>query len=240
MVDDLKYEIGKKIRNYRKSKNMSLQQLADIIHKSKATMSKYEKGDVVIDIVTLYDIADALNIHVEQLLYSKPVPNINLENQFFRSQFFSNSTHFYSYFFDGRNNKIVRSAMDVLSEMESNTSKVMFYMNFKEYENYQICENTYYGFIEHHNVLTNIVLKNQATKVEQITISILADFLDAPTKWGLMFGISSRPIMPIALKMLFSQKPLKENIELEKRLQISKEDIRNLKMYNMFIATPDW
>ncbi|AKN32732.1 XRE family transcriptional regulator [Clostridium carboxidivorans P7] len=240
MINELTCEIGKKIRNCRKSKNITMQQLADIIHKSKASVSKYEKGDIVVDIVTLYDIAAALNIHIEQLLYSQPVPNITLENKVFCSQFFSNATHFYSYYFDGRNNKIVRSAMDILSEVEPNIYKVMLYMNFKEYENYQICENTYYGFIEHHNVLTNILLKNQATAIEQITISILADFLDSPTKWGLMFGISSRPIMPIALKILFSQKPLKENNELKKLLQVSKEDIRNLKMYNMFIATPDW
>lgn len=241
MMNELKYEIGRKIRNHRKSRNMTIQQLADAIHKSKASVSKYEKGDIVIDIVALYDIAAALNIHVEQLLYRKPAPtNISLENTAFRSKFFSNSIQFYSYCFDGRNNKIVRSVLDILSQTDPNTYKVMFYMNFKEYENYQVCENTYYGFIEHHDVLTNIVLKNQATAVEQMTISILADFLDTPTKWGLMFSISTRPIMPIAIKMLFSQKPLKEDNELKKRLQVSKEDIRNLKMYNMFIANPDW
>lgn len=46
-------------------------------------------------------------------------------------------------------------------------------------------------------------------------------------------GVSFRPFMPIALKMLFSKKPLVENQELINQLKINKEDIRIMKMYNM-------
>jgi len=110
-------------------------------------------------------------------------------------------------------------------------------MNIDSYENYQKCENTYWGYIEHYDVLTNIILRNQATPMEQITISVLASFLDSPTKWGLMFGISSQPVMPIAAKMLLSKKPLKEDQRLIDQLTISKEDIRIMKMYNMLAIT---
>ncbi|WP_170100232.1 hypothetical protein [Trichococcus patagoniensis] len=55
------------------------------------------------------------------------------------------------------------------------------------------------------------LLRNQDTYMEQVTISILASFLDADTKWSLFFGLSSHPIMPIAVKMLFSRPPLKED-----------------------------
>ena len=56
-------------------------------------------------------------------------------------------------------------------------------------------------------------------------------------KWGLWNGISSRPLMPVACKMLFAQKPLKEDAELEEMLKISKDDIRVMKMYNFFSVT---
>ena len=61
-------ETGKKIRYFRTGKNMTLEELAAAVCKSKATLSKYEKGDIVIDIETLYEIADALEIHIDQLL----------------------------------------------------------------------------------------------------------------------------------------------------------------------------
>ena len=115
--------------------------------------------------------------------------------------------------------------------------KIMMYMNIKDFNNYQNCENTYWGYIEHFDALTNIIMRNNDTPMEQITINILASFLDSDTKWGLFCGISSRPMMPVALKMLFSKKMLKEDESLAKLLKISKDDIRLLRLYNMLSVT---
>ena len=57
--------------------------------------------------------------------------------------------------------------------------------------------------------------------------------MNAPVKWGLAFGISSRPLMPTSTKVLLSKTIQKETPELEKNLRLSKEDIRLMKMYNM-------
>lgn len=110
-------------------------------------------------------------------------------------------------------------------------------MNVKDFDNYQNCENTYYGFTKHYDTLTSMILQNQATPLEQISINILASFLDTDKIWGLMSGVSFRPFMPIALKMLFSKKPLEENNDLAKELKISKDDIKLMKLYNMFTVT---
>ena len=64
---------GKRIRFYRKLCNMSQDQLAAAIYKSESTLSKYERGAISPDVVTLYDIAHALNIDAYQLLdYEAP------------------------------------------------------------------------------------------------------------------------------------------------------------------------
>jgi hypothetical protein len=110
-------------------------------------------------------------------------------------------------------------------------------MNIKNYENYEDCENTYWGCMEHYDVLTTMTLVNQATPVEKIMTNILASFMDSDKKWGLMASVSFRPFMPVASKMLFSKTPLAENQELIDELKISKEDIRIMKMYNMLALT---
>lgn len=235
-MSEINIEIGKIIRSLRKKRVMTIEELSKIINKSKATVSKYERGEIIIDIVTLYDIADALHVHVEQLLYCKPErTKISLKNK--NPAFFSGLSQFYSYVFDGRANRIIRCVFDVLSETGESRYKIMMYMNFKDFNNYQNCENTYWGYIEHYDALTNILMKNQDTPMEQVTASILASFLDSDTKWGLFFGISSRPMMPIAVKMLFSKKILKEDETLIKQLKVSREDIRLLKLYNMLSVT---
>ena len=151
--------------------------------------------------------------------------------------FFNGVSQFYSYLFDGRSNQLIRCVFDILSKTEDNRYKIMMYMNYKDFKNYQKCENTYWGYIEHYDALTNISLTNQDMPMEKASIQILASYLASDTKWGLFNGFSSRPMMPIAIKMLLSKDRLKENEELIRQLKVSKDDIRLLKLYNMMSVT---
>lgn len=71
-MSEISAQIGSQIRTLRKKRKMTLDDLSGIIHKSRSTISKYEKGEIAIDIETLYEIADAIQVHVEQLLYCPP------------------------------------------------------------------------------------------------------------------------------------------------------------------------
>ena len=228
-MSEVSIEIGNRIKKKKKKRSITIEELARLINKSRATVSKYEKGEIVLDIVTMYEIADALQLHVEQLLYCRPERAVITSNGT-EPAFFSGLSQFYSYVFDGRSNQIMRCVFDVLSVAGESRYKIMMYMNIKDFNNYQNCENTYWGYIEHFDALTNIIMRNNDTPMEQITINILASFLDSDTKWGLCCGISSRPMMPVALKMLFSKKMLKEDESLAKLLKISKDDIRLLRL----------
>lgn len=229
-------EIGAKIKYFRKNKNFSLQEMADLLCKSKSTVSKYENGQISIDIETLYDIAKVLGVHVEQLLYSEPMETtakvLHTVPAFFRAL-----SQFYIYFYDGRIHEISRCVVDILSQAGGNHYKVMMYMNIESYEHYQNCENTYFGFLHHYDALSKLTLTNRDNPMEQVTITVLASFLDAPSKMGLFTGISSRPMMPVATKVMVSEKKQKEDAALVEHLKISKEDIKTMKLYNMFTVT---
>lgn len=229
-------EIGAKIKYFRKNKNFSLQEMADLLCKSKSTVSKYENGQITIDIETLYNIAKVLGVHVEQLLYSEPMETtakvLHKVPAFFRAL-----SQFYIYFYDGRIHEISRCVVDILSQAGGNHYKVMMYMNIENYEHYQNCENTYFGFLHHYDSLSKLTLTNRDNPMEQVTITVLASFLDAPSKMGLFTGISSRPMMPVATKVMISKKKQKEDTALVEHLKISKEDIKTMKLYNMFTVT---
>lgn len=235
-MPDINTEIGKLIRGARKKRSMTLNELAEVICKSQSTVSKYEKGEITVDIATLYDIADALRVHVEQLLYVRP-ERTELRAPGNNPAFFTDTSQFYSYLFDGRSNSLMRCVFDVLSKTDERKYKIMMYMNFEDFDNYKNCENTYWGYIEHYDAVTNIALTNQDMPMEKASAQILASYLDSDKKWGLFNGFSSRPMMPIAAKMLFSKKKLKEDEELIRSLKISKDDIRLMKLYNMMAVT---
>lgn len=235
-MPDINTEIGKLIRGARKKRGMTLNELAEVICKSQSTVSKYEKGEITVDIATLYDIADALRVHVEQLLYVRP-ERTELRAPGNNPAFFTDTSQFYSYLFDGRSNSLMRCVFEVLSKTDERKYKIMMYMNFEDFDNYKNCENTYWGYIEHYDAVTNIALTNQDMPMEKASAQILASYLDSDKKWGLFNGFSSRPMMPIAAKMLFSKKKLKEDEELIRSLKISKDDIRLMKLYNMMAVT---
>lgn len=232
-MKEISIHVGQRIRLYRKTKGMTIETFAAMIGKSKATVSKYENGEISIDIETLYELAAALQIHVEQLLYCGP-QRTNITTSDNIPAFFSDVSQFFSYVYDGRANQMMRCVWDVLSQTEPNRYKIMMYMNFRFYEHYQNCENTYWGYIEHFDAITNILLTNQDMPMEKASAHILASYLDSETKWGLFNGFSCRPMMPVAAKMLFSRNRLKEDKELIQQLKVSREDIRLFKLYNMY------
>ena len=67
-------EIGAKIKYYRKKRGMKIVELAALLHKTGATVSKYESGQIAMDVVTLYEVAAALGVPPEKLLYCAPLP----------------------------------------------------------------------------------------------------------------------------------------------------------------------
>ena len=214
-------EVGSKIRQIRQSRRMTQDELATAIHKSRATLSKYESGDISIDLNTLYDLSDAFGIHPEQQPELQPA-------------FFKGLTRFYGYYYDGRNGKLNRSVFDVFSQADVGQYRMALYMNCSEFDHYQQAENIYWGTMQHFDSMTLITLKHQNNPMERASLQVLASFLDADTRWGLWNGVSSRPLMPVALKFLLSKRPLPENATLLHELKFSKEDIRRMKYYNMF------
>ena len=52
-MSKISIEIGNKIRQFRQSRKMTLDELAPAIHKSRTTLSKYERGEISIDIIPI-------------------------------------------------------------------------------------------------------------------------------------------------------------------------------------------
>lgn len=229
---DIAQEIGARIRCCRKRKHMTAEELARAIHKSKSCVSKYEKGLISLDILSLYDIAEALDVQVTQLLYF-PVKAARETASGTIPAFFSGLDRMYLYYYDGRTNRIIRSVADISAAEAAGIFRVQMYMNVEDYRHYPLCENVYDGLLTHYDSLSTLVLQNQHMEMDHYQIGVPSPYMNAPVKWGLAFGISSRPLMPTSTKVLLSKTIQEETAAFEKDLRISKEDIRLLKLYNM-------
>ena len=73
---DVNAEVGRRVRYFRKRRGLTLSEVAERICKSQSAVSKYERGEMAIDVATLYDLAAVLGVNVELLLYQpdRPAP----------------------------------------------------------------------------------------------------------------------------------------------------------------------
>ena len=228
-------EIGAKIKYYRKKRGMKIVELAALLHKTGATVSKYESGQIAMDVVTLYEVAAALGVPPEKLLYCAPLPVEDLMADsvpaFFRGvDRPAGVAHFLEHkMFEDEDG----DAFAKFAKTGANAYDIALYMNFQDYQQYRNCENTYLGTLSHYDALSNIVTHNQDTEMDVYLLCLPASYLNAGTKWGLGFGISCRPIMPTSTKVFLSKSIQPETPEFLQDLRISREDVQLLKRYNM-------
>lgn len=69
------YEIGQRIRRYRKACNLSQEQLAEKVVISPTHMSHIETGSTKLSLPVLVKIADVLSIQTDSLLFDNPQIN---------------------------------------------------------------------------------------------------------------------------------------------------------------------
>lgn len=66
------FEIGQRIRKFRKAYNLSQEQLAEKVGISTTHMSHIETGNTKLSLPVFVDIANALSVKTDELLYDAP------------------------------------------------------------------------------------------------------------------------------------------------------------------------
>lgn len=68
---DLKKYIGSKIRELREKRNMSLEELADLLETTRQTVSRYERGDRQANQDILFQLSDIFNVSIDEFFPPK-------------------------------------------------------------------------------------------------------------------------------------------------------------------------
>ena len=80
------YEIGQRIRSYRKALFLSQEDLAEKVEISTTHMSHIETGNTKLSLAVLVKISSALNVSTDEILFGNPSNNKNvLINKLYRS-----------------------------------------------------------------------------------------------------------------------------------------------------------
>ena len=145
--------LGRKIREIRKNRRCTLEELGQAVHKSKATLSKYETGDIVIDVETLYEIARALrvsvfslmNLPVEECCAEPPAPDMRGRDVFA-------SPLLYLYYYGGEERAVHRSVI----ERDADGCGAKLYHEVSSFDDYCLCSKVYKGQVQEYSFYTRL------------------------------------------------------------------------------------
>ena len=238
-MESINTYIGTKIRNYRKMKKMTLQQLADTIHKSRATVSKYETGEIVIDIGTLYEISEALDVGLDQITdyhTQKEEMQESSEEYVGKSPFFK-ADRLYFYFYDGRYERLKEAIIYVHKNVVDEDGCYEAALTIRSSTQDGRSMETYFkGSVLYSDMLIRFSFSNLYNKLEQDLLYIFNPLERRDFTEGLLCGISSADLMPCAFKCLVCLAPSEDHEALLNHLMITPKELRRWQKMNMLIV----
>lgn len=230
--------VGEQIRKYRKAGKLTLQDLADAIHKSRATVCKYENGEIAVDIETLYEISQVLQVSMAQLTTYLPeektevsaIPDRKQKSPFFQAR------RLYFYFYDGRYQRTKDGIIDIYEKTGEPGQYEATLSICSVSANGRSSEIFYTGKVLYSDMLIRFSFVNQYNPLEEDLLYIFnpLDLRDFTT--GLLCGISSADLMPCAFKCVITLKPQELTEEFRHQLLFTKKDLRRWEQMNMLLV----
>lgn len=220
--------LGEKIKEYRKLKKVSLEELGEIIGKSKATITRYENGQIIMDIITALEICNALDININDIcdINVQNIKNEKTENPF-------NSNLLYLYYIS--KNGIIISSIEIEENQYSNKVIMKNGITEKKYK------QEYSGIMESSYNTCFICLTNAISNpgLDKFQIEIDLHSKVNNMYFGIFLGVSDNTHRPTARKCILTKELIKSKERLNdifEELKISKEeaeDIINTKYWDM-------
>lgn len=235
-MNQINLHVGSRIKMYRKSRKLTLQQLADAIHKSRSTLSKYENGEIALDIQTLSEIAKILQVNLQQLTdipaqIPENITNISIQNKM--SPFYQ-ARRLYFYFYDGRYQRLKDGIIDI-RETEKGSFEASLSISAISSTG-RSSEIYYSGKVIYSDMLIRFSFVNQCNALEEDLLYIFNPLEIRDATHGLLCGISSADLMPCAFKCLVTLNPQSHTEELKKQLLITRKEMNQWQKLNMLIV----
>lgn len=244
-MNNISQHVGAQIRYFRKLRGYSLSDFASRINKSTSTLSKYESGSISIDIMTLSDVASALDVTLAQLLppsyETKPLTERDANPNRYSKNFFSSQDIYYVYYYFPleRNsaNKGLSISVIEITRKNDEPDEVYFYNECQEpNKNYKNCKYVFHGSMLCYDFIAYFMLENVFHVGCHDYICAKVPFTQSSTTTGLYVGISQSLRNPAATKVIVSKSLLNITDETLNELMLNNKEINyDLKKRNTLL-----
>lgn len=224
--------VGMRIKYYRKLNQISLQGLSMLVHKSVSTLSKYESGQIVIDVETLHEIASALSVSIYQLLEEPTEPILSQPDKL-ENHFFLKTSPLYAYYMAAH---AVSLSVFVPVRREGGMLTCKVFMETDSAESYSTSRFFFHADIHCFDSGAAISIRNPFNASDHGFIYAKLPYSNTAPIIGLFTFSSEKIGVPACVKVLFSAGPItQKDYLLEKLSSNNKLTLNDLKKLNMFL-----
>ena len=216
--------VGENIRRFRTLQHMTQQTLANMLSRSLACISKYENGTIAIDLHTLYQIADALQIPPTLLFPQAEIDNtaaMIYSNDF--PVLFRHPTLFL-YTLSKKTGNVVTSVMELYHDRMEAT----IYYAVKDLSDYKNSAYVMLGTVWTSEANIRMHFTNPLLKSDFIFMCFHTTDLIAGNGMG-FFTALDYLYQFSAAKCCISTAPIRDFNNLKEKLILSKEELQHLK-----------
>lgn len=218
-------EIGNRIRTLRKSKGLSQQEFASALHKTKSTISKYEHGDIALNLETFREICQLLQMPPHVLLSTaEDTESVSAG---------INMQRLYLYNLAGRSGTLTRSIIEIYEHHDETRNvrcqDASIFYGLPSFQTPEKCQGYYYGSMTKQDIFTHLHVINQKNNIEQVSVCYRSNLDNLLFDVGLLTGLSFASLVPVSCKAVISEKPLPENQTLLDALAFDQTEIRRIR-----------
>ena len=216
---------GKRLKHYRLKKGLSQENIAMCINKSKATVSRYESGELLPDVKDICKICEVLDIYEADLFEDNIVRT--MQNEKSKNPFNSNKLYVYFNAYNFRTKKFAPDKYILELEQKQDICKA----RFVDYHDGRIYTE---GYLIGNDEIVFAVLENYKPTNSRVDVSVIEINICNGTN-GLMlggyFGTNSK-CEPSLRKCYFSKKDIDFTNEMFENLKLNENEKETLNSQN--------
>ena len=228
MEKDFYRDLGKKLRAYRRQRDLTMGPVAKRLNKSVATVSKYENGDIEIGLDVLYDYCSLLNVDVTLLLTPSGGEGLVKGNERYTSSFID---FLWLYWYKHVEKKIHISAV----QCDNASMKATFLHDVRSYKNIYDCDFIYHGEVTYSDHNIDFHFKNIGAPYDMISMRLPTLVKQREYRIGMILS-TDFAYRSVAIKCLTSKKPILNQDFLIEKLKISPGEIKKIREVNFFVT----
>lgn len=230
MLQDIHKNIGSRIRYFRKARGYTIVTFAQALHCSKSTVSKYERGEISIDIGTLVEIAEVLHIPLNMLIGNETMS----PGPLFANTELGNGgavRKLYGYTYCGHKQAYLARHVLLIGE-----NAAYLYGEVDSEQNYLDYKYCYSGQLQRSDSFNRLLLVNPVLDNDIVILEYLTPLNHKTIFSGFFCTFSVGQYFPMSCKILLSENCITDEEWLKKELIMTKDDLKDYRFHNAFMV----